>query len=140
MPLVNRNLTPGTVLVARSKGKQRRCEVVLAADGLRYRLDDGTEHKSPSAAAKTAMGGVSSNGWRFWSLAESESPVRGQRAGNRSKEKVEKKSKTATKATRSRKKPKATRAASRRARYGSGRPDTFPMITAPAADTRATRR
>jgi len=76
MPLENRNLEPGTVLVARYKGKDRTCEVVQTEDGLRYRLDDGTEHKSPSSAGKQAMGGVACNGWRFWSLAGTEKPAR----------------------------------------------------------------
>ena len=69
MPLENRNLETGTVLRARYKGKERTCEVVQTADGLRYRLDDGSEHKSPSSAGKAAMDGVACNGWRFWSLA-----------------------------------------------------------------------
>jgi len=72
MPLENRNLEAGTVLWARYKGKERMCEVVQTADGLRYRLDDGAEHKSPSSAGKVAMGGVSCNGWRFWSIAGTE--------------------------------------------------------------------
>ena len=76
MPLENRNVEPGTVLVARYKGKDRTCEVVQTDDGLRYRLDDGTEHKSPSSAGKAAMGGVACNGWRFWSLAGTEKPAR----------------------------------------------------------------
>jgi len=79
MPLENRNLEPGTVLVARYKGKDRTCEVVQTEDGLRYRLDDGTEHKSPSSAGKAAMGGVACNGWRFWSLAGTERPARKSR-------------------------------------------------------------
>jgi hypothetical protein len=37
--------------------------------GLRYRLEDGREFKSPSAAGSAVMGGVACNGWRFWSLA-----------------------------------------------------------------------
>jgi hypothetical protein len=68
MPLDNRNLKTGTVLRARYKGTERTCEVVQTADGPRYRLDDGTEHKSPSSAGTAAMDGVSCNGWRFWSI------------------------------------------------------------------------
>jgi hypothetical protein len=45
---------------------------VQTADGLRYRLDDGREFTSPSSAGKAAMGGVSCNGWRFWSIAGTE--------------------------------------------------------------------
>jgi leucyl aminopeptidase (aminopeptidase T) len=72
MPLEDRNLERGTVLHARYKGKERTCEVVQTADGLRYRLDDGREFSSPSSAGKAAMGGVSCNGWRFWSIAGTE--------------------------------------------------------------------
>src|SRR5713226_5141333 len=74
MPMENRNLEPGTVLTARYKKQDRRCEVVETPDGLRYRLDDGTEHKSPSSAGKRAMDGVACNGWRFWSIAGTEKP------------------------------------------------------------------
>src|ERR1700674_3669165 len=76
MPLENRNLETGTVLRARYKGKERTCEVVQTADGLRYRLDDGREFASPSSAGKVAMGGVSCNGWRFWSIEGTEKPKR----------------------------------------------------------------
>src|SRR3990172_9786450 len=79
MPLENRNLEPGTVLVARYKKQDRTCEVVQTEEGLRYRLDDGSEHKSPSSAGKAAMGGVACNGWRFWSLQGTE-PARKPRA------------------------------------------------------------
>jgi hypothetical protein len=85
MPLENRNVEPGTVLVARYKGKDRTCEVVQTDDGLRYRLDDGTEHKSPSSAGKVAMGGVACNGWRFWSLAGTEKPARKPKAAAKPK-------------------------------------------------------
>ncbi len=79
MPLENRNLEPGTVLVARYKKQDRTCEVVQTEEGLRYRLDDGSEHKSPSSAGKAAMGGVACNGWRFWSLQGTE-PARKPKA------------------------------------------------------------
>jgi hypothetical protein len=68
MPIDDRALPPGTVLVGRYKGKQRRCTVVDTPDGLRYQLDDGSEHQSPSGAARAVAGGVARNGWRFWSL------------------------------------------------------------------------
>ncbi len=67
MAIENRELAPGTILTARYKKRDRTCEVVQTDDGLRYRLDDGSEHKSPSSAGKAAMGGVACNGWRFWS-------------------------------------------------------------------------
>ncbi len=76
MPLERRNLEIGTMLRARYKGKERTCEVVQTADGPRYRLDDGREFASPSSAGKAAMGGVSCNGWRFWSIEGTEKPKR----------------------------------------------------------------
>ncbi len=64
----NRNLKAGSKLVAKYKGKEHAAEVVKTDDGLRYRLKDGTEYKSPSSAGSAVMGGASCNGWRFWSL------------------------------------------------------------------------
>ena len=80
MPIENRDLAAGTRLVARYKKQDRTCEVVETPDGLRYRLDDGTEHKSPSSAGKAAMDGVACNGWRFWSIAGTETPKREPKA------------------------------------------------------------
>jgi hypothetical protein len=69
MALENRNLEAGARLVARYKGQTYSAEVVQTEQGLRYRLEDGREFKSPSAAGSAVMGGVACNGWRFWSLA-----------------------------------------------------------------------
>jgi len=71
MPLENRNLEAGTRLAARYKGTTYTCEVVQTEEGIRYRLEDGREFKSPSSAASAVMGGMAANGWRFWSLADS---------------------------------------------------------------------
>lgn len=67
-------LEAGTPLVARYKGVEHVAEVVKAGeDGkTRYRLADGREFKSPSAAASAVMGGQAANGWRFWSIAGAE--------------------------------------------------------------------
>ena len=70
MPIENRNLEAGTRLAACYKGTTCVCEVVQTEEGLRYRLEDGREFKSPSSAASAVMGGMAANGWRFWSLAE----------------------------------------------------------------------
>jgi hypothetical protein len=70
MPLENRNLEAGASLAARYKGTTYVCEVVQTEEGIRYRLEDGREFKSPSSAASAVMGGMAANGWRFWSLAE----------------------------------------------------------------------
>jgi hypothetical protein len=71
MPIENRDLEPGTRLVARYKKKEYSATVVQTDEGLRYRLEDGREFKSPSAAGTAVMGGVACNGWRFWSVAGS---------------------------------------------------------------------
>ena len=68
MALENRNLEAGTRLVAKYKGQNHSAEVVQTEDGLRYRLEDGREFKSPSAAGSAVMAGTACNGWRFWSL------------------------------------------------------------------------
>ncbi len=73
MAIENRNLVVGTRLVAGYKGERYTAEVVSSDQGVRYRLADGREFKSPSAAGSAVMGGVACNGWRFWSL-ESDVP------------------------------------------------------------------
>jgi len=66
----NRDLKPGTRLVARYKGQEHTAEVVETEAGIRFRLADGKEFKSPSAAGCAIMGGNACNGWRFWSLVD----------------------------------------------------------------------
>jgi hypothetical protein len=72
MSIENRSLKPGTKLVARYKGQGYSAEVVETEGGIRYRLEDGREFKSPSSAGSAIMGGSACNGWRFWSVAGSE--------------------------------------------------------------------
>ena len=80
MPIENRNLETGTRLVARYKKQTYRAEVVQGEEGKpRYRLEDGREFKSPSAAG-TAITGGACNGWAFWSVEGAESPNGGQGA------------------------------------------------------------
>jgi hypothetical protein len=75
MAIENRNLTPGTQLVARFKKEQHTCTVEQGEDDkLVFVLADGSRHKSPSAAGSAVMGGTACNGWRFWSLT-SDSPA-----------------------------------------------------------------
>ena len=70
MPIENRDLAAGTRLVARYKKQEHTATVVEGEEGgLRYRLEDGREFKSPSAAGSAVMGDVACNGWRFWSVA-----------------------------------------------------------------------
>ncbi len=62
-------LASGTRLLARYKGESYTAVVVMGADGrTRYRLADGREFKSPSAAASAVMNGQAANGWRWWSI------------------------------------------------------------------------
>jgi hypothetical protein len=64
------------VLVGRYHKKDHRCEVVKGEEGkVRYRLENGREFTSPSAAGSAVMDGVACNGWRFWTV-ESEQPAR----------------------------------------------------------------
>jgi hypothetical protein len=64
----NRNLEKGTKLVAHYHKQDYTCEVVEVEEGrLRYRLEDGREFKSPSAAG-TAITGRACNGWVFWKV------------------------------------------------------------------------
>ena len=131
MPLENRNLEPGTVLSARYKKEDRTCEVVETADGLRYRLDDGTEHKSPSAAGKTVTG-IACNGWVFWSLAGTEKPKcePKTKAEKPAKTKREPAAKKSVRKSKNARKAKSARMASD-ASYGCGVcPETFGTMTA----------
>ena len=77
MSIEDRNLKPGTVLVARYKKEDYRCTVVEDEDGRTiYRVHGGKDHKSPSAAGSAVMGGVACNGWRFWSVEGTETPAK----------------------------------------------------------------
>ena len=63
-------LSAGMTLVASYKKAEHRAEVIEGEDGkVRFRLEDGREFGSPSAAGSAVMGGVACNGWRFWSIA-----------------------------------------------------------------------
>jgi hypothetical protein len=80
MSIKDRDLKPGTTLVARYKGQEHSAEVVKTEDGIRYRLGDGREFKSPSSAGSAVMGGNACNGWRFWSLVGEEHPTAPKKA------------------------------------------------------------
>ena len=41
-------------------------EAAEGGEGVVYVLEDGSSHKSPSAAGMKVMGGKAVNGWRFW--------------------------------------------------------------------------
>src|SRR5208283_1813287 len=63
----NRNLTTGTHLTARYRKQIHSCEVADKEGKLFFKLEDGREFKSLSAAG-TAITGGACNGWAFWSL------------------------------------------------------------------------
>ncbi len=132
MPIENREIAAGTVLVARYKKADRTCEVVETPDGLRYRLDDGTEHKSPSSAGKAAMGAVACNGWVFWSVQGTEPAPRTSKAEKPAKAKTPAKAKAGKKPKAAKKpKGKAMRAAASGDSYGCGACGaTFPTMKA----------
>jgi len=72
MPIENRNLTKGTKLTGRYHKQSYSCEVVESAEGkLMYRLQDGREFKSPSAAGMD-ISGHACDGWVFWSVQTEE--------------------------------------------------------------------
>ncbi len=74
MPIENRNLEPGTRLVTIYKKETYRAEVIAGEEGkVLYRLEDGREFKSLSAAG-TALTGNACNGWRFWSVDTAAAP------------------------------------------------------------------
>ena len=60
---LRKKLAPGTRLVAKYKGAEHAVEVLAGDDGkLRFRLADGREFGSPSAAGSAVMGGIACNG------------------------------------------------------------------------------
>lgn len=76
MAIENRNLEPGTRLVATYRKQRYVCSVVQQGDAIAYVLEDGSTHRSPSAAGMKVMGGKAVNGWRFWSLEGDEPPAK----------------------------------------------------------------
>jgi hypothetical protein len=74
MSIKDRNLTPGTKLVGKYHKQQYTCQVIQGEGGkLRYRLEDGREFKSPSAAGM-AITGHPCDGWVFWSVETAATP------------------------------------------------------------------
>ncbi len=137
MPVENRDLSAGTVLKARHKGKEHTCEVVKTKDGLRYRLADGKEFNSPSSAGGEITGGVAVNGWRFWSLGSEPKPrkARGDKAQAKTSAKESTKKASATRSAKSTDKKaakkKVARAATKGDAYGCGAcGETFPTMKA----------
>lgn len=75
MPIENRNLKPGNHLMGRYHKQPYKCEVIEREGGkIGYRLEDGREFKSPSAAGM-AITGHSCDGWIFWSIDTTSAPA-----------------------------------------------------------------
>ena len=66
-----RNLKAGTKLIGKYHKQPYTCEVVEVEGKLRFRLEDGREFKSTSAAGM-AITGHPCDGWVFWSVQSSE--------------------------------------------------------------------
>lgn len=74
MAIENRNLPIGTRIWANYKKQRYVCTVEAGEEegNLLYVLEDGSKHKSPSAAGSKVMGGKAVNGWRFWTVEGTE--------------------------------------------------------------------
>jgi hypothetical protein len=82
MPIENRNLEPGTKLIATYKKETYHALVVASVEGkVLYQLTphDGKEYKSPSSLG-TAVTGKACNGWTFWSVDTSDAEAEGEMA------------------------------------------------------------
>jgi hypothetical protein len=82
MPIENRNLEPGTKLIATYKKDTYHALVVASAEGkVLYQLSpyDGREFKSPTSMG-TAVTGKDCNGWTFWSVDTSDVETEGEDA------------------------------------------------------------
>lgn len=88
MTIEDRNLKPGTVLVAKYKGVTSRCDVVEVDGAIRYKLGDGTLYKSPSAVGSLIRGGKATNGWAFWSVEGEEQPKAERKAKGKNGSKI----------------------------------------------------
>ena len=68
MSIKDRNLTVGTKLIGKYHKQQYTCQVIAGeSNKLKYKLEDGREFKSPSAAGM-AITGHACDGWMFWSV------------------------------------------------------------------------
>ena len=81
MAIENRNLPVGTRIWANYKKTRYVCTVEAGEEegSVVYVLEDGSKHKSPSAAGSKVMGGKAVNGWRFWTV-EGDEPAAGPEA------------------------------------------------------------
>ena len=81
MAIEDRNLEPGTKLIAKYKEEEYKAEVIAGEDGkVKYRLADGREFKSPSSAG-AAITNKACNGWAFWSVEAGGAPSEAKETG-----------------------------------------------------------
>jgi hypothetical protein len=78
MAIENRALPIGTKLWANYRKTRYVCMVEAGEEegSLLFVLEDGSKHKSASAAGSKVMGGKAVNGWRFWTV-EGDEPETG---------------------------------------------------------------
>ena len=72
MTIQDRNLNVGMTLIGRYHKQEHHCQVI-AGEGnkIKYKLEDGREFKSPSAAAMSITGHAA-DGWHFWTVVTAE--------------------------------------------------------------------
>jgi hypothetical protein len=139
MAIEDRNLPVGTRIWANYKKTRYVCTVEAGEEegSVAFVLEDGSKHKSPSAAGSKVMDGKAVNGWRFWTV-EGDPP-----AASEAEAKPEKKSRGG------KKKPSKTvfktpsQASPRRARRATSaapawRPSRWTARTSPRLARRAT--
>lgn len=77
MAITSRMLKPGERLAANYREQTHYVDVVeYEGNGMAFRLETGDVFTSLSAAGSHVMGGISCNGWRFWSRVDDLRPPR----------------------------------------------------------------
>jgi hypothetical protein len=86
MAIENRNLPTGTHLWANYKKQRYVCTVEAGEESeVAFVLEDGSRHKSPSAAGSRVMGGKAVNGWRFWTVEGDVPPASNEKPAKKSR-------------------------------------------------------
>jgi hypothetical protein len=67
-------------------GRWRIGDAWIVEEGeVAFVLEDGSRHKSPSAAGSKVMGGKAVNGWRFWTVEGDEPPPSNEKPAKKSR-------------------------------------------------------
>ena len=92
MAISNREIKPGMVLIGKYHKVEHTCKVLERDGKLCFRVDEGAEFKSISAAG-SAVTGQACNGWAFWSetdrIASDSQPAQTETIETGSKEATE---------------------------------------------------